>query len=201
MIRFSFRSPAWTERDYWALDLETSGLDPRRAEVLSIGMVPIRGGVIRWGERWYSLVRPPAAARAGTDAVAVHELLPDELSEAPALAELLPSIAERLTGAVLVLHWIRLDLTVLRRAFRAAGLRWPRPKVVDTTALIARIDRRRRFIEPAPKATPTQLAGARAALDLPEHEEHHALFDALATAELFLALRARLGLERLRQIV
>ena len=41
----------------------------------------------------------------------------------------------------------------------------------------------------------------RALLGLPEYEYHHALHDALATAELFLALRARLRLERLRQLV
>jgi len=195
------RSPRWTEAELWALDLELTGLDPKTAHVLSIGAVPIRDGRIVWGGRWYTLVRPPSADAAATDAVPVHELLPDELEGAPGIERIVRLLAERLAhGAALVVHWSPLDIRVLKRAFRAAGVAWPRPPVVDTAQLLARLDHRRRIVEPTPTPTPTQLSGARLALGLPSHEEHHALYDALATAELFLALRQRLGLERLRQM-
>ena len=49
----------WDEVVFWALDLEMSGLHTGADRILSIGMVPIRQGVIRYGERFYSLVRPP----------------------------------------------------------------------------------------------------------------------------------------------
>lgn len=195
-----FRSPRWTDVVFWALDLETSGLDARTAEVLSIGMVPIRRGTIRWGERWYTLVQPPAADDAATEAVHVHELLPDELDGAPTLEALIPAIAERLAEGALLVHWRKLDVAVLRRIFRDGGRSWPRPPIVDTADLIGVLDRRRRVMEPEPEPTPTQLSAARRAFGLPPHEEHHALYDALATAELFLALRERLGLQRLRQL-
>jgi DNA polymerase-3 subunit epsilon len=195
-----FRSPHWTEVVFQVLDLETSGLDPRRSRILSVGVVPIRSGAVRWGERWYTLVRPPTARDAETDAVRVHEILPDELGGAPELSEIVPQLESRLTGAALVVHWRALDVAVLKRAFREHGRRWPRPPVVDTAVLLARLDRRRRLLEPTPEPTPTQLAAARKAFGLPRHREHDALYDALATAELFLALRARLGLDRLRQM-
>lgn len=189
-----FRRRRTTPAVLWALDVESTGLDPRRDHVLSIGMVPIRGGVIRWGERWYSEVRPPDGVDAGTEAVVVHELLPDELGEAPALADLLPELAGRLAGATLVVHCGQLDVGLLRRAFRTAGHKWPRPRVIDTLDLLGRLDRRRQLIETQPRPTPTQLGEAREALGLPAHDQHHALYDALATAELLLALAARLGL-------
>ncbi|MCB1054001.1 MAG: 3'-5' exonuclease [Acidobacteria bacterium] len=186
-----FRRRPWTATDHWALDLETTGLDPERDEILSCGMVPIVGGVIRWGERYYRRVRP--GGDGASDAVAIHGLLPDEAAGALSLEALVADLAERLAGGALVVHWARLDVRMLRRAFREQQTPWPRPEVVDTAQLLARLDRRRSLIEPGARPSPTQLAQARAALGLPPHREHHALYDALATAELFLALKARLG--------
>ncbi|MEM8996369.1 MAG: 3'-5' exonuclease [Acidobacteriota bacterium] len=191
------RQPPFAEATYWALDLETTGLDPRVDQVLSIGMVPIRGGAIRWRERWYREVRPPQLDAAWTPAIAVHRQLPGELSGADRLADVLPEVMARLDGAALVVHWARLDVELLRRGCRDAGLPWPRPRVVDTLDLITRYARRRRLYEPGSQPVPTQLAEARAFFGLPRHDEHHALYDALATAELLLVLRARLELRRL----
>jgi hypothetical protein len=56
-----FRSPPWNAVDYWSLDLETSGLQPRRHQIISVGMVPIRSGAIDWGGHDYTLVRPEYA--------------------------------------------------------------------------------------------------------------------------------------------
>lgn len=195
------RSPAWDEVDYLALDLETSGLDPRRDEILAVAIVPVRAGVIRFGERFSSLVRPADPARLSLAGLATHHLLPGGLAGAPALSELLPEVDRRLRGGVLLLHHAPLDVGFLRRAYRGAGLRWPRPPIVDTETLLGRLDERRHLLEPHPAPLPRTLAAARAALALPAHAQHEALADALAMAELFLALRARLGAERLRQLL
>ena len=64
-------SPDWDQPTYWSLDLETGGRDPRRDPILAVGMVPLRGGTIRLGETYRTLVRPedgkeidPASIRA-----------------------------------------------------------------------------------------------------------------------------------------
>jgi DNA polymerase-3 subunit epsilon len=44
------------------------------------------------------------------------------------------------------------------------------------------------------------LTAARHALGLPEYPAHDALTDAIATAELFLVLRHRLGARKLRDL-
>jgi DNA polymerase-3 subunit epsilon len=41
--------PPWDSNIFWAVDLETGGLDPKSDPILSIGMVPIRNGSIRVG--------------------------------------------------------------------------------------------------------------------------------------------------------
>jgi len=194
------RSPAWNEVEYMALDLETSGLDPRRERILGVGMVPLRGGVIQWGERYFSLVHPEGFDRLAGEAIAVHQILPAELDEAPVLSEVLQAIEERLEGHVLLAHHAPLDVGFLRVAWRAAGRRWPRPQVVDTRLLVARLERRLHQLHPYGRPLSRALGEIRETLELPRYDYHHALTDALATAELFLALRQRLGLTTLRQL-
>jgi len=186
-----FRSTPWEAPVLWALDLETSGLSPKRGEILSVGMVPIRAGTIRYGERYTSLVRPQAPERLSTAGIEAHHLLPAELAGAPPLSAVLPEIDSRLREGVLLLHHAPLDVGFLRRAYRRLGLPWPRPRVVDTIDLLLALDHRRHRFTPHPEPPATDLPGARRALGLPPHDAHDALADALATAELFLALQAR----------
>jgi DNA polymerase-3 subunit epsilon len=193
-------SPLWDSQTYWALDLETSGLSPTD-QILSVGMVPIRQGVIRYGEHFYSLVRPQAGLLLSHEGIRAHHIVPTELEAAPSLAEVLEAIHPRLGEGILLLHHAALDLGFLQRACRRFRRPWPRPRVLDTTRLITRLQQRQQRLEPHSRPLPTALAEARAFFGLPPHLEHHALYDALATAELFLLLRSRLGAKTLRQLV
>jgi DNA polymerase-3 subunit epsilon len=193
-------SPLWDEVDYWALDLETTGLDAAKDRILSVGMVPVRQGIILWGERFYSLVRPNSFAGLTKEVMAVHHILPTEIHAAPGLDEVLPEVERRLEEGVLLVHHAPVDVGFLKHAWRRRGRRCPCPQVVDTLALLHRLAHRLHQLEPYGKPLPRSLSESRAFLGLPPYDYHHALTDALATAELFLMLRARLGLERLRRL-
>ncbi|MBV8201637.1 MAG: 3'-5' exonuclease [Acidobacteria bacterium] len=197
----AWSSPPWEEALYLALDLETSGLDARGDEILALAIVPIRGGVIRFGERFSSLVRPADPSSLSQEGLRAHHLLPGELQAAPPIGELLPEVDRRLRTGTLVLHHAPLDLAFLRQAYRRQGRRWPRPQAVDTVVLLRRLELRQLLLMPHPAPLPASLPAARAALGLPAYPNHDALIDALATAELFLALRARLGAARLRELL
>jgi DNA polymerase-3 subunit epsilon len=119
---------------------------------------------------------------------------------APSIARVLPEIAARLREGVLLLHFKALDLAFLREAHRRSGTSWPRPRVVDTVDLLLRLHDRQQQWTPHPPAPATGLAAARERLGLPAYPSHDALCDALATAELFLVLRSRLGLCTLRSL-
>ena len=119
---------------------------------------------------------------------------------APAFHEVLPEVDRRLREGVLLLHFRRLDLAFLRAGYRRCGLPWPRPPLVDTVALLLRLHERQQRWTPHPPRPVTSLPAARAALGLPAYPQHDAVTDALATAELFLVLRSRLGLCTLRSI-
>ncbi len=194
-----FRSPPWDSVEYWALDLETGGLDARNDPILAIGMVPVREGVVRIGQAYRTLVRPPEGGRIDPVSVRAHQLLWGDVQEAPPLAEVLPEIERRVHERVLLVHFAAIDVAFLRRDFRRCGLRWPSPVVVDTAKLL------RKIATHAPPGLPSDmqplnLTLARRAHGLPEYQAHDALTDAIATAELFLVLRKTLGARTLREL-
>jgi DNA polymerase III subunit epsilon len=193
-----FPSPRWDEVTFWALDLETTGLQPKADRILSVGMAPIRGGVIRYGERYATLVRPPEGDVLSTEGLRAHHILPGETAGAPSIDDVVPEVDRRIREGVLLLHFKSLDLGFLRRAYERTGRRWPRPRVVDTIDLLLRHHQRQQQWTPHPAHPRTALPDARESLGLPAYPQHDALSDALATAELFLVLRSRLGLCRLR---
>lgn len=194
-----FRSPRWDEVAYWALDLETGGLDARRDPVISIGMVPLREGTIRLGEGYRTLVRPEGGADIDPASMVAHQLVQGDVGAAPRLAEVLPHVERRLREGVLLVHHQSIDVTFLRRDFSRVGLPWPKPRVVDTARLLALASR---MAEPglANDQIERNLTLARRRYGLPDYDAHDALLDAVATAELFLVLRNRLGIRRLRDI-
>jgi DNA polymerase III subunit epsilon len=194
-------STPWDRVVFWALDLETTGLDPARDHIISAGMVPVRGGTIRIGECWHTHVCLPEGARSSLDALRVHHIMPRVSAGAPSLADVVRDVDRRLREGVLLVHFATLDVAFLREACRRTGQRWPRPPVVDTAALAWRLHQRATWPREPATEPDLGLADARAACGLPPHRAHDALADAVATAELFLVLRSRLDLRTLRQLV
>lgn len=191
------REVAWTDVTFWALDLETSGLDARRDEILAVGMLPIRQGLVRWSERFATLVRPARSDGALGDGLAAHHLLPGEVATGLATDAALDQVLTRLSDDVLLVHCAPVDVAFLRAACAACGRNWPGVAVVDTAALLDQMAELE-YPKPPPAAG---LAAARARFGLPSATEHDALADALATAELFLVLRHHLRATTLRDLL
>lgn len=193
-----FRSPPWDSVVYWSLDLETGGLNPKRDPILAVGMVPVRGGTIRIGESYRSLVRPERGSTIRPESVQAHQLVGRELQGAPPLGRVLPEIESRLREGVLLVHG-GLDVAILQRDFERMRVAWPRPRVVDTMRLLVR-NAQLRNPELTRDLMTLNLSRARSEYALPEYQAHDALTDAIATAELFLAVRAALGARTIRDL-
>ena len=197
-----FSSPPWESVTYWALDLETGGLDARRDPIIAVGMLPIRATRVRLGESYRSLVRPADGRAIDPGSVRAHQLVWGEVKDAPPIAEVLPEIERRLGDGVLLVHHRAIDVAFLKDAYRRSGLRWRSPPVVDTVDLLVKLAHRAHRAQPELPADPPalNLSAARALHGLPPYQAHDALSDALATAELFLVLRSALGARTLRDL-
>jgi DNA polymerase-3 subunit epsilon len=175
------------------LDLETTGTIPDRDGIVSIGVVPFTIGRIHCAGSRYWVVRPrrPLSERS----VTIHGITHAEMKDAPDLAGVLPELLEALAGRVAVVHFRGIERPFLRRAVRERlgdGLEFP---VVDTMEIEARIHRgwrtvpALRFLAGLVGRHPEslRLAQSRARYHLPMYRAHHALTDALASAELLQA--------------
>lgn len=192
------RSPAWSDVVYWCLDLETGGLKPESDPILAVGLVPIREGTIRYAEAYSTLVRPDVEHTPDASSMGAHHLVPVEYRDAPPMAAVAPEIDRRAEQGALLFHHARMDLRFLRAAYRRLGRNFPKRPVVDTVKLIQRLERQEELIGGTRREEASlNLSEARRQLGLPDYPVHHALTDAVATAELFLVLRSRLGAERL----
>lgn len=197
--RLAVRRDDWRARTLWTLDLETGGLDPATDPILSVGMVPVREGVIHLDEALRALVRPDRAV--GDESRKVHQILPRDLDEARSPGDVLPEVADRLHGGILIVHQRRMDIPFLRHAFRDLRIDLPVVAVIDTVDLVLRYARRHGHLTPEKTTFPTALGDARERFGLPPHRAHEALSDAVATAELFLVLAHRLRATRIGHLL
>jgi len=169
-----------------SLDLETTGLDATRDQIVSAAWVPIDGGRIGLSRACRRVVRPREDALTA-DSVRIHGIGHDRAAHGIELEPLLNELFEVLRGRVLVVHHAPLDLSFLARACHrvyAAPFAWP---CIDTLALL----RTELSLEERPLAGgELRLAAARARFGLPAYPSHDALWDAVAAAELWLALAA-----------
>jgi DNA polymerase-3 subunit epsilon len=175
----------WREGRYAVVDLELTGLDPRRDEIVSFASVPIEDGRVIVGGIRTATVRP--ATMPSGETIRIHGLRPVDLAEAPALPEVIDLILDALAGRTIVAHAAWVERGFLGEALRSAGVRLAGP-VLDTAILA------RHVMGPGGLGDRefSTLSEAVRRLGLPVHRPHIAEGDALTTAQLFLALASRL---------
>jgi DNA polymerase-3 subunit epsilon len=171
-----------------ALDLETTGLDPRTDRILSVGFVPVDGLQIDLSGAEHLICR--ADVEVGQSA-AIHGITDDALAGGIDLRELVDRVAAALTGRAVLAHHAAIETEFLSAACeRELGVPLPMT-AVDTMELQSRVLRSHAGDDLPPGAL--RLTTARAHLGLPRYAAHEALTDALACAELYLAQVDRLS--------
>jgi DNA polymerase III subunit epsilon len=100
--------------DFIAIDLETTGLDPRRDAAVSIAAVPFRGGQPVGG--FETLLNPGRAIPATS--TRIHGITDTMVSAAPRLDEVLDELDVLCGDHVVVGHGVAFDLTILDMARR-----------------------------------------------------------------------------------
>jgi DNA polymerase-3 subunit epsilon len=170
---------ALTEIEFLAVDTETNGRGGDLCELTEVGCVLVGGGELH--DEWSSLVAVERPLSRGIQRfTGITQAMVDA---APAPADVLPALGERLRRRVLVAHNASFDRRVLKQAFERADVPWPDPPVLCTVAM------GRRF---APLARQRRLALLAESLGIEVEETHRALPDALTCARIFCALFPKL---------
>ncbi|MFG6667164.1 3'-5' exonuclease [Halomonas sp. HNIBRBA4712] len=172
-----------------ALDMETTGLDERRHAIVSIGLIHFTLDRIALSTRRYWVVKPPRPL--SEESITYHHITHSEIERAPDLDAIIEPLLEEIAGRLVVVHFRNLErpfLDAAVKARRGEGVLFP---MIDTMSLEARLHRQthwarfRRWLGRPPVSI--RLDASRQRYGLPTYQGHHALVDALATAELFQA--------------
>lgn len=168
-----------------SLDCETTGLDPRRDEILAIAAVLVRGNRILLSERFEAMVRPEFR-EASADSIKVHRLRRRDVADALPMRRVLPDLLRFIGGRPLVGYYIDFDLRMLDKyALDLLETKLPNRRI-EVSALYYE-----RKYGDAPPGTSFDLRFATMLADLgiPPLEQHVALNDAVMAAMAFLQLR------------
>ena len=176
---------SWRSAGFLVIDVETTGLDVRRDEVISFAGVPVERGRILVGGVVSGLVGPSAPPSASS--IRIHGLRAQDLAGAPTGYGALAPLAVALSGRIPVAHAAWIEQGFLGPGLRAAGAALP-SRFVDTALLWRLLCVLRGEADPGVRS----LVGIATTLGLPMHRPHEADGDALTTAQVFLALATHL---------
>ena len=182
---------SWRQMAYCAIDLETTGLELKTDEIISIGAVQIRDTRINSAENYYQEVRPEHMPSPSS--ILIHGIRAVDLESAPPIGQVFPEFAEQLKGRVVIAHAAWVESAFLEHHLEAVNLDITN-RLIDTASL-ARVSG---AVEVDLEHEPSLEHLARS-LKLPAYSPHHALGDALTTAIVFLALATELERRKLEK--
>lgn len=160
------------------LDTETTGLDPRRHRVIEIGGIELRN-FIPTGREFHRYVRPDDDYMPA-EALAVHGITREFLSDKPRFSDVVEPLLSFLDGARIVAHNVEFDIGFLNAELTRIDFPPLACDVVDSVRLA-----RRKY--PGSPASLDALC-ERFGIDTSARETHGALVDAKLLLEVYLEL-------------
>jgi len=167
-----------------AIDCETTGLNVRTDDIISIAAIKIRGNRILTSERFEATVRPDAGMRA--EGIKVHRLRQTDVAQSPFIRKVLPGLLHFIGGRPLVGYYVDFDIAMLDKYV----LPYIEIELPNRRIEISKLYYERKYGD-APANTVVDLSFASMLKDLgiPPLAQHDAFNDALMTAMMYVALR------------
>lgn len=160
---------------FYAIDIETTGLDLDKDEIISFACVPIIDLKILVRDTFYTLIKPKSY---NYKAMRYHGISEDNLAHAPSFEEVSDRIRNALDG-ILVGHSVEFDFTFLKANFKSLGVRFKRD-IIDIATLERWLRMKRKTGE-----NDFSLDGMIAAYGLKQYYRHNAAADAFFAAQIF----------------
>ena len=165
------------------LDTESTGLDPRRDHLITIGAVAVRDGEILLDDSFEALLR----LDYNRSSVTVHGITRDQSLDGMEEPQALALFLDYLRDGVIVGHHIGHDIGFLNGACERHFRLTLRNRSLDTMDLALRLNDAGAFHE-RPMAEGFSLDALCAMFGIAPHDRHTAGGDAFLTAQIFLRL-------------
>lgn len=179
--RFLLDEPRCDE--FVAFDCETTGLDPRKAEIVSIGAVKIVDNKVLTSDRLDIFVKP--TGEMSGENIKIHHIRNCDVESAISVEEAIWKFANFIENRTLVGYFLEFDVAMIDKYLsRIAGIKLQNPQV-EVSALY--FDQKN---DPfGSKNVDLRFDSITKNLDIPLFAQHNSYYDALSTALIFLKLK------------
>ncbi len=165
-----------------AMDFETTGLNIKQDQILSVGHIGIDNNEIILSSAYHQIICTQGDLKE--EGVVIHQITDDTKSKGLLAEEVIEELLQAMAGKVILVHFSRIEVNFLQHICKKLYGMAPVFPIIDTLVLARkRLDQRTALYSP----NELRLFNLRESLKLPRYRAHNALSDALATAELFLA--------------
>ncbi|WP_416191036.1 3'-5' exonuclease [Neisseria sp. CCUG12390] len=170
-----------------SIDCETTSLNVKEAEIISIGAVKIRGNTILTSEPFYVLVKPEGMMEATN--VTVHGLRPKDLSDGITVEEALYRLLDFIGGRPLVGYYLEYDVAMIDKFLKPLiGIPLPNRRI-EVSAVYFKQEVKKNFYYN--DYVDLRMASMIKTLRIPDLPRHNALNDAINVAMMWQAVQAR----------
>ncbi len=161
---------------YTVFDTETTGLDTKNDEIISIGAVRIVNSKIRNNERFYELIDPKIDIPL--ESQKIHGINKEMLKGKPYIERILPLFYKFAQDTVLVAHNAAFDMKMFEMKQKKTGIKFDNP-LLDTMLLanVIYATHEKHNMRTIAEFVGIEIAG-----------RHTAIGDAVTTAQIFLKL-------------
>ena len=170
-----------------SFDCETTSLDVKEAEIISIGAVKIRGNTILTSESFYVIVKPEGMLQAAN--VTVHGLRPKDLSNGIPVQDAIRQLLAFVGGRPLLGYYLEYDVAMINKFLQPMlGIKLPQ-KQIEVSSLYARQEAKYNYYD---NYVDLRMASIIKKLQIPDLPRHDALNDAINVAVMYLTLQAKM---------
>ncbi|MEH6470178.1 MAG: 3'-5' exonuclease [Halopseudomonas sp.] len=166
-----------------SLDCETTSLDVKEGEILSIGAVKIKGRRVKTSERLDIKLKPPQSLTG--DSIKIHKIRAMDLSEGVDIEEALEQVLEFVGNRPILGYYVKYDVKMLDKFLRPIyGFGLPN-KAIELSHVYHDIIK----WKSVGGDTDLRFDTIASKLDLPILQRHTALGDAITVALMYVRLK------------
>ena len=172
--------------EFVSFDCETTSLNVKEGEIISIGAVKIRGNTVLTSESFYIVVKPEGKMTATN--VTIHGLRPKDVSNGVPINEALEQFLEFIGGRPLIGYYLEYDVAMINKYLKPMlGIKLPH-KQIEVSKLYYDQEYRK---NPHNGYVDLRMASIIKNLNFPDLPSHDALNDSINVALMYLTLKAR----------
>jgi DNA polymerase-3 subunit epsilon len=173
-----------TDNEYVCFDCETTGLDPKKDDIVSIGAVIIKNNTIVASKKFVKFVKPKTKLQA--EAIKIHHIRECDLEDAEDINDVIDEFLNFIGNRTLVGYFLEFDIAMINKYVKPKlGITLPN-KILEVSAIYYDYK-----IERIPQANiDLRFNTIMNELKIPSLGKHDAYNDAIMTSMIFIKLKS-----------